>query len=1052
MTRAPMLTDLPLVDPAPLRQSIRDAYHQDEDTAATRLLGRLGFTADQRERITVAARAMAERLREDAASSGGVEAFMHAYALDTEEGVALMCLAEALLRVPDAETADLLIKDKIGDTDWQGRLASTESFLINASTFGLMLTGRLLALDMEGQGFVRKLSRMVNRLGEPIVREALKQAMKVLGHQFVLGQTIDQATARARAEEKRGDLYSYDMLGEAARTGADAERYLKSYTNALEQVAKAARPSADLFRRPSLSIKLSALHPRYEHGQHARVMRELVPRLLGLLAHARRLDVALTIDAEESERLELSLDIIEALAGSTEAKGWNGLGLAVQAYQKRAIHVLAWLADLARRTGRRMPVRLVKGAYWDGEVKRAQVMGFEDYPVFTRKIATDVSYLACAREMFQASDAIYPMFATHNAQTLAAILELAGNNRSFEFQKLHGMGDSLYGELLKAEKLPVPCRVYAPVGSHKDLLPYLVRRLLENGANSSFVHQVVDRSSSLDELIADPIERLRALTQKRHPAIARPADLYGPSRRNSPGIDLSDPLALAELKGELDRTLGVEREARPGVGSTAAPVRVSDPTDRERTVGSVVYADQAAATRAMAFAAKGFVGWSRRTADERAACLERAADLYVAQMSELIALCVREAGKTVLDAVADIREAIDFLRYYAAEARRLMSAPIELPGPTGERNQLYLRPRGVFVTIAPWNFPVAIFTGQMAAALVTGNAVIAKPAEATSLTGRLCCDLLHQAGVPDDALVFVPGMGSEIGTTLVTDPRCAGVAFTGSTATAFAINRAMAATDHAIRPFIAETGGMNAMVVDSSALTEAVVQDAIDSAFRSAGQRCSALRVLMVQDEVADRTIEMLKGAMEELVVGDPGELRTDVGPVIDEKAQKKLLDHAERMAREGRVIHRCALDAATEKGTFVPPMAFELDRMSRLTEETFGPILHVVRWKTGRLEQVVDAIEATGYGLTFGVHSRIDETVDALASRVQAGNIYVNRNVIGAVVGTQPFGGEGLSGTGFKAGGPHYLLRFLTERTLTINTAAVGGNLQLMGALKDDA
>jgi RHH-type proline utilization regulon transcriptional repressor/proline dehydrogenase/delta 1-pyrroline-5-carboxylate dehydrogenase len=1049
MALAPILTALPPIDPSPLREAIRAAYHEDEDSAAARLLGRVSFTADRRERITASARAMAEKLRKEAASSGGVEAFMHAYALDTEEGVALMCLAEALLRVPDAETADLLIRDKIGDTDWQKKVVSSESFLINASTYGLMLTGRLLSLEDSGPGFVHRISRMVGRLGEPVIREALKQAMKVLGHQFVLGQTIDQAVARAKSAERQGYLYSYDMLGEAALTDEDAQRYLASYMHALERVAAGAAPRDDLFRRPSLSIKLSALHPRYEYAAHDRIMRELLPRLLRLLERARQLDVAVTIDAEESERLEPSLDILERLAMSEALRGWNGLGLAVQAYQKRAVHVIPWLADLAARSSRQIPVRLVKGAYWDGEVKKAQSMGYADYPVFTRKLTTDVSYLACAKELFQGGQAFYPMFATHNAQTLAAILELAGNGRGFEFQKLHGMGDTLYGDLIRAERLPVPCRVYAPVGSHKDLLPYLVRRLLENGANSSFVHQVVDRRAALDELIADPIERLRAMPRKRHPAIPKPAEIYGPERRNSEGVDLSDPRMLAAWASQLKHPSALH--AAPDVGSPLPPRPVCDPADRRREVGSVVFADEEAAARAMAFAHAGFAAWSRRPVDQRAGLLERAAELFERNMTDLVAICVREAGKTILDAVADVREAVDFLRYYAAEARRLIGRPAELPGPTGERNLLSLHPRGVFVTIAPWNFPVAIFVGQLAAALVAGNSVVAKPAEATSLTGQLCCDLLHRAGIPGDALVFLPGEGAVVGKVLVTDPRCAGVAFTGSTATAFAINRAMAATDHPIRPLIAETGGMNAVVVDSSALLEAVVQDSLDSAFRSAGQRCSAQRVLFIQDEIADRAIAMLKGAMAELAVGDPGQLAIDVGPVIDERARQKLLAHAARMKQEGKLLYRCPLPEACAHGSYVAPMAFEIDRMSRLTEEVFGPILHVVRWKAGYLPQVIEAIERTGYGLTFGVHSRIDETVEILTSHVRAGNIYVNRNIIGAVVGTQPFGGEGLSGTGFKAGGPHYLLRFLTERTLTVNTAAVGGNLQLMGALRDE-
>ena len=921
----PILAHLPPVDSSPLRESIRAAYHEDEDSAVARLLATVSFTADRRERITAQARAMAQKLREDAMSSGGVEAFMHAYALDTEEGIALMCLAEALLRVPDAETADLLIRDKIGDTDWQKKVASSDSFLINASTYGLMLTGRLLNLEDSGPGFANRLSRMVGRVGEPVIREALKQAMKVLGHQFVLGQTIDQATARARSAQRQGYLYSYDMLGEAARTDADAKRYLQSYLNALERVAANAPAAPNLLARPSLSIKLSALHPRYEYAQYERVMAELLPRLTGLLARARALNVSVTIDAEESERLEPSLDIMERLTTSEAMRGWNGLGLAVQAYQKRAVQVIAWLADLAKRSSRTIPVRLVKGAYWDGEVKKAQTMGYLDYPVFTRKVATDVSYLACAKGLFAGGGSFYPMFATHNAQTLAAILDMAGNGRNFEFQKLHGMGDALYGDLMKAERLPVPCRVYAPVGSHKDLLPYLVRRLLENGANSSFVHQVVDRSASLDDLVADPTERMRGLARKRHPAIPKPADLYAPSRKNSDGIDLSDPKALARLAKNLASFSPVS--GRPDVGGNRAPQLVLDPADRRREVGSVVFADAEGAERAMAFAHRGQRGWEHRPVEVRARALLRGAELFETHLTDLVALCVREAGKTVLDAVADVREAVDFLRYYATEACRLMTRPVELPGPTGERNVMSLHPRGVFVTIAPWNFPVAIFTGQLAAALATGNSVVAKPAEATSLTGQLCCDLLHRAGVPDDALVFLPGEGGMIGKALVTDPRCAGVAFTGSTATAFAINRMMAATDHPIRTFIAETGGMNAVVVDSSALLEAVIQDTLDGAFRSAGQRCSAQRILFVQDEIADRAIEMLRGAMAELSVGDPSDLATDVGPVIDERAKGKLEAHSKRMAIEGKLLFRAELSKRCAQGTFVAPMAFEIDR-----------------------------------------------------------------------------------------------------------------------------
>ena len=1034
----------------PARAALLAAYHADEDAVVDDLLTDLRLTPEQRDRIQARARRLATALREEATSHGGVEAFMHVYALDTHEGVMLMCLAEALLRVPDAETADRLIRDKLGDTDWQRRLGDSESFLVNASTFGLMLTGQVLKLELGGDGLAKRLGRLVARLGEPVVREAIKQSMRILGRQFVLGQTIEQAIERARAAEKQGFAYSYDMLGEGARTRADAARYLDAYLDALERVAGSSR-STELMLRPSLSIKLSALHPRYEFSQSRRLREELLPTLRRLFARARELDTPVTIDAEESDRLLPSLDLLEALGADPALEGWDGLGLAVQAYQKRAIHVIAWLADLARRTRRRLPVRLVKGAYWDGEIKRAQQQGHADYTVFTRKIATDVSYLACARAMLSEPTLFYPQFATHNAQTLASILELAGDRWGFEFQKLHGMGDALYGDLARRENLAVPCRVYAPVGSHKDLLPYLVRRLLENGANSSFVHQVVDPARSIEDLIADPAQRLRALHPRRHPAIPRPADLYRPARANSPGVDLSDPLALGALRAAIGRATSRSFRAKPGVaGALSAVHTVCDPADRRRRVGEVELADATAARTALGLAAQGFPAWQALPAAERAAILERAADLMIAESGPLIGLCVREAGKTLADAVADWREAIDFLRYYAAEARRLFAQPITLPGPTGESNHLALHGRGVFVAISPWNFPIAIFTGQVAAALAAGNAVIAKPAEATSLLGQAIVDLLHRAGVPEDALVHLPGEGRVVGPVLVTDPRCAGVVFTGSTATGFTINRAMAATDLPIRPLIAETGGLNAMLVDSSALPEAVVGDAIESAFRSAGQRCSALRLLLVQDDIADRVIEMLAGAMDELVVGDPGELATDIGPVIDARAKAKLDAHVERMAREQRLVRRLELGDAHAHGSFVAPALLELDRIDRLREEVFGPILHVVRWRAAELDAVIDAVNGSGYGLTFGIHSRIDTTVEHAASRIRAGNIYVNRNIIGAVVGTQPFGGEGLSGTGFKAGGPHYLLRFATERTLTVNTAAVGGNLQLLGSLAE--
>jgi RHH-type proline utilization regulon transcriptional repressor/proline dehydrogenase/delta 1-pyrroline-5-carboxylate dehydrogenase len=886
------------------------------------------------------------------------------------------------------------------------------------------------------------LTRLLHRLGEPVLRQALLQAMRVLGRHFVLGQTIEQAIRRAGEAERRGYRYSYDMLGEAARTAADAEDYRVAYRDAIAAIGEAAR-GGDLMARPGISIKLSALHPRYELAQHRRLEAELYPRALELLQGARAGNIAVTIDAEEADRLEPSLDLFERLAAAPELAGWDGLGLAVQAYQKRAIHVIVWLAALAARERRRIPVRLVKGAYWDSEIKRTQEQGLADYPVFTRKLATDVSYLACARRLLAGGDAFYPQFATHNAQTLGSIIELARDRRDFEFQRLHGMGEALYEGLVGGEGR-VACRVYAPVGSHQDLLPYLVRRLLENGANTSFVNRIMDEEVPLETLVEDPASRLARLEPKRHPRIPLPADLYGPERRNSRGIDLRDPAVLDRLAGQLGQAFELGFQARPGIADLSGePRAVLDPADRSLTVGSVIETDPETIAEAVRRAEAAFAAWERTPLRERLACLRRAADLYEANAAELLAWCVREGGKTLPDAVAEVREAVDFLRYYAMEAQA-RTAPRELPGPTGEANQLSLHGRGVFVAISPWNFPLAIFTGQIAAALAVGNTVLAKPAPQTPLIAAKAVALLHRAGVPEDALILLPG-GSEVGARLVADPGIAGVAFTGSTQTAWAINRALAAKDGPIVPLIAETGGQNAMLVDSSALPEQVVADVLESSFRSAGQRCSALRVLCLQDDIAPRVLEMLAGAMLELEIGDPGLLATDVGPVIDEAARQRLERHAARMMREGRLIQRVPLRAELSRGCFFAPQAFEIDTIGHLGGEVFGPILHVVHFAGDRLEQMVEAINGTGFGLTLGVHSRIDQTVELVLERARAGNIYVNRNMIGAVVGVQPFGGERLSGTGPKAGGPHYLARFATERTVSVNTAAVGGNASLL-------
>jgi RHH-type proline utilization regulon transcriptional repressor/proline dehydrogenase/delta 1-pyrroline-5-carboxylate dehydrogenase len=1046
---ARFLEDRPPLSADPERVWIRQAHRADEAACVAELLELAAVDDATRARIRSRALELALRVRRAGGDQLGVEAFLREYQLSTREGIMLMCLAEALLRIPDADTADRLIRDKLSAGEWSRHLGRSGSLLVNASTWGLMLTGRVVRANLEQEADPGAwLTRLLQRLGEPVLRQALLQAMRVLGRHFVLGQTIEQAIRRAREAERKGYRYSYDMLGEAARTAADAEHYHHAYRDAIGAIGAAAE-ARDLMARPGISIKLSALHPRYELAQHRRLEVELYPRLLELLKAARAGDIAVTIDAEEADRLEPSLDLFERLAAAPALAGWDGLGLAVQAYQKRAIHVIAWLEALAARARRRIPVRLVKGAYWDTEIKRAQEQGLDDYPVFTRKLATDVSYLACARRLLAGGDAFYAQFATHNAQTLGSIVELAGSRRDFEFQRLHGMGEALYEGLVGAGTDAIACRVYAPVGSHQDLLPYLVRRLLENGANTSFVNRILDEGVPLETLIEDPVAQLARLEPKRHPRIPLPVDLYGPERRNSRGIDLRDPAALDDLAAQLDQAFEPGFQATPGIAGGRGGARaVLDPADRSVAVGSVIEADPETVAEAVRHAQAGFAAREGTPLQERVACLRRAADLYEAHAAELLAFCVREAGKTLPDAVAEVREAVDFLRYYAMEAEA-RTAPRELPGPTGESNRLALHGRGAFVAISPWNFPLAIFTGQIAAALVVGNAVLAKPAPQTPLIAAKAVALLHEAGVPEDALILLPG-GPEVGARLVADPGIAGVAFTGSTRTAWAINRALAAKDGPIVPLIAETGGQNAMLVDSSALPEQVVADVLESSFRSAGQRCSALRVLCLQDDIAPRVLEMLAGAMLELEVGDPGLLATDVGPVIDEAARQRLEQHAARMMREGRLIQRVPLGAELARGCFFAPQAFEIDRIAQLEGEVFGPILHVVRFAGDQLLAMIEAINATGYGLTLGVHSRIDHTVDLVLERARAGNIYVNRNMIGAVVGVQPFGGEGLSGTGPKAGGPHYLARFATERTVSVNTAAVGGNATLL-SLEDD-
>jgi RHH-type transcriptional regulator, proline utilization regulon repressor / proline dehydrogenase / delta 1-pyrroline-5-carboxylate dehydrogenase len=1039
------------MESSPLRQAISDAFLADEEAVVDALIVKARLSPAERAATERLARDLVKRIRETRGEHGSVDALMQEYALSSQEGVVLMCLAEALLRVPDAATADRLIRDKIGSGNWSSHKGKSDSLFVNASTFALMLTGRIVKLDDAAKwDFDGIWKRLVARSGEPVIRQAVTYAMRILGRQFVLGRTIEEAFKEARGLIAQGYRFSFDMLGEAAYTSADAARYYKSYRDALHTIARLQPDlAASIFERPSISVKLSALHPRYEWNKRERVMAELLPRLVSLAGEARDANLGFTVDAEEAERLDLMLDIFEAMGEALP--GWNGLGLAVQAYSKRALPVVDWLADLARRQRRRIPVRLVKGAYWDTEIKRAQELGLKDYPTFTRKAATDTSYLAAARALLAARDAIYPQFATHNAHTLAAIQTFAGGRTDFEYQRLHGMGEQLHA-LYREMNHGGGTRIYAPVGTHEDLLAYLVRRLLENGANTSFVNRLADDEAPIDDIVADPVEAIAAQHPRRNPRIPLPVDLL-PDRKNSSGFLWSDPVITEPIVAEMQAALQSPQRAAPIVGGetrsgTSAAVR--DPSDRRRIVGEVIEASATDATDALTRAHGAYQDWDRLGGDTRGKVLERAADLFEANSAHLMALAVREAGKTLPNALGEVREAVDFLRYYASRARAEFEAPLKLPGPTGEENSLALHGRGVFACISPWNFPLAIFTGQVAGALAAGNSVLAKPAEQTPLMAAAAVRLLHQAGVPKDVLHLLPGDGPRIGNALFGDARLAGVAFTGSTDAANAINRALAARTGPIATLIAETGGQNAMIVDSTALPEQVCRDVLASAFDSAGQRCSACRVLFLQDDVAPKMIELILGAMDELKLGDPMLLQTDIGPVIDEEARNSLQSHADEMTAKAKLLRKLTVGPELANGVFFPPHVFEIGSIGQLKREVFGPVLHIVRYQADRLGEVCDSINATGYGLTLGVHSRIEETAAFVRSRVHAGNMYVNRNQIGAVVGVQPFGGEGLSGTGPKAGGPHYLPRFALERTYTVNTTAAGGNASLLSGALD--
>lgn len=1007
-----------------IRAVMRDHYLADEAENVRRLIAEADMDEDLRTRASRRAADLVRSIR-TTTDPTMMENFLAQYGLSTKEGVALMCLAEALLRVPDAETIDALISDKIAPSQWGQHLGQSSSSLINASTWALMLTGHVLRGNEE-EGLISSLHNMVKRMGEPVVRTAVAGAMKELGRQFVLGTTIERATARGSAMEAKGYTYSYDMLGESARTEADAKKYHLAYSDAITALAPRCT-SEMIHENPGISVKLSALHPRYEAGKRDRVLTELTSRTFALALLAKSANMPFNIDAEEMDRLDLSLDVIEQVLSDPALGGWDGFGVVVQAYGHRASFVIDWLYHLSSKLDRKITVRLVKGAYWDTEIKRAQVMGLEGFPVFTRKINSDVSYISCARRLLTMTDRIYPQFASHNAHSVAAIMQLADDmgiaKQAYEFQRLHGMGESLFETVVKQDK--VNCRIYAPVGAHSDLLAYLVRRLLENGANSSFVNQIVDEEISPEDIAKDPVSQILDLGDTiANPNLTWPKDIFGPNRKNAKGWDHTEVTTIAAL----DRAREIYKDhiwqAKPlisgdlSASETNFAINPADPSDK---VGEVIEALPTDVETALAAANDGFADWSSRPVVERAHILHKVADLLEDNAEELFALATREAGKIMLDCIGEVREAVDFARFYANEAERLASE--------GDRAA-----RGVITCISPWNFPLAIFTGQILAALAAGNAVIAKPAGQTPLMAYRAVELMHEAGVPVAALQLLPGDGPTVGAPLTSDPRIAGVCFTGSTATAQSINRAMAEKVAPEAPLIAETGGLNAMVVDSTALPEQAVRDIVASSFQSAGQRCSALRMLYLQEDIADKAIEMLKGAMDELTIGDPWDWATDVGPVIDGLAKAKIDAHCDKFEGAGKVLKRLKVPG---EGLFCAPTLIELAGIEDLEEEIFGPVLHVARFAASDLPKVIDAINAKKFGLTFGLHTRLDNRVQEIVDQIHAGNIYVNRNQIGAIVGSQPFGGEGLSGTGPKAGGPHYVSRFFKPDAMLAETEA---------------
>ncbi|MGL9717956.1 MAG: bifunctional proline dehydrogenase/L-glutamate gamma-semialdehyde dehydrogenase PutA [Wolbachia sp.] len=1037
-------------EPNELRKRLQGFYHTDEKSYVRYLVEKIELSADSKNRIYNIAKQVVEKIK--GSKLGIIDSFMQQYSFSNDEGIALMCIVESLLRIPDDYTIDQLIKDKIANQEWSKHLGRSSSLFVNASTWSLVIGSSILRRNGEDPKFYHAISRLLKNLGEPVIRKAVKQAMLTLGKHFIVGENIEKALENIKSDDHSKYLCSFDMLGEAACTSEDAEEYFNSYMHSIKAIGESTDTS-DYFKSHGVSIKLSSLHPRYEFSQFSNVAEELRTKVLELCHEAKKYNISLCIDAEESERLEMSLVLFEQLRLDESLSQWEGLGLAVQAYQKRALSVLDFVEDVAIRSKHKIMVRLVKGAYWDSEIKRAQELGLSGYPVFTRKSYTDVCYLACAQKLLNKASHFYPCFGTHNAYTFATIMELADKNHpGFEFQRLHGMGKGLYDYAMSELATSINCRIYAPVGKHSDLLPYLIRRLLENGANSSFVNQINDSNVKIEELVSDPLEKAKSLEYEPHPNIPLPQDIFGEGRKNSLGMDISDSVTVSQFANDIKEFSEKKWQVGPIIDGEslfdgAKFTEVVNPAHLENVIGEVSNTTTDQALSAIEIAHSAFAQWQNVSAEERAKLLERAADLLEERMKELIYILIVEAGKVLSDAIAEVREAVDFLRYYAIIAKNGLNNWKKLPGPTGEDNFIFFEGRGVFLCISPWNFPLAIFIGQVSAALAAGNAVLAKPAEQTPIIAYEAVRILHEAGIPKNVLHLIPGDGQYLGKTLVPDNRISGVAFTGSTQTAQIINRMLASRDGPIVPLIAETGGLNAMIVDSSALLEQVTSDVLLSAFRSSGQRCSALRVLFIQEDIAEKQIKMICDAAQELKIGDPIQLSTDIGPIIDKASIDMLAEHTEKMSRDkdSNLLSKVPMDTNSHNGYFFPPYIYEIQKISQLKQEVFGPILHIIRFDKSQLDEVISDINSTGYGLTFSLQSRIQNQIDLVSKKISVGNVYINRNQIGAAVGVQPFGGRGLSGTGPKAGGPDYLQRFSTEKVVSVNTTAFGGNTTLM-------